>query len=330
MPREERSCRTPADLVTGLFRGTDEIVSVTGATGWLGAVALDLLYAAFAEDAAERVVGYASSAREVVVSDGRVAKVLPLAELVSQIPAPTTLLHFAYLTRDKVSALGVDSYTSQNLAISATVLDAIAQHRPRHVVVASSGAVYSARGGMVSDLRADPYGTLKHIEELAFRAATRDVGGVCVIPRVFSVAGARVIKPELYALGNMIQMAMAGGPIEVRARGRVFRSYCGIDEVVALALWAARAGRNVVFDSCGPVVEIGELAALIAQAHGLDSDTVRRTWDSATVDNRYVGDGRLMEELASDAGLTLRPLAELVRETATWLARTECSNGGPR
>src|SRR5674476_1313760 len=114
----------PVDLVAEALRGTDEIVAVTGATGWFGGVALDLLYEALGDQAATRVVGYASSAREVTVSDGRTVGVRPLVDLVSQDPPPTTLLHFAFLTRDKVAALGIDAYTSQNVAITATVRDA--------------------------------------------------------------------------------------------------------------------------------------------------------------------------------------------------------------
>lgn len=319
MANAEPACVSPVDLVAGALRDTDDIVAVTGATGWFGAVALDLLYEALGDQAPARVVGYASSAREAVVSDGRIVTVRPLVDLISQDPSPTTLLHFAFLTRDKVAALGLDAYTSQNVAITATVLDAIAKHKPRHVVVASSGAVYSSVGGFVSDLSSDPYGTLKHVDELAFGAATRDAGGFCVIPRVFSVAGTRMTKPGLYALGSMIEMAAVGGPIEVRARGPVIRSYCGVDEVVAVALWAALSGRDAVFDTCGTVVEIGDLAHLVAQVHGLDADVVRRTWDPDVVPDRYVGDGRLMEGLAAEAGLVLRPLPALVRETSAWL-----------
>jgi UDP-glucuronate decarboxylase len=309
----------PVDLVAEALRGTDEIVAVTGATGWFGGVALDLLYEALGDQAATRVVGYASSAREVTVSDGRTVGVRPLVALLSQDPPPTTLLHCAFLTREKVAVLGIDSYASRNLAITATVLGALSKHEPRCVVAMSSGAVYSSTGGLVSDLLADPYGTLKHVDELAFRAATRDVGGICVIPRVFSVAGARMTKPELYALGSMIEMARAGGPIEVRALGPVFRSYCGVDEVLALAVWAGLSGRDVVFDTCGPVVEVEELARVVAQEHGLDADVVRRTLDPDVAPDRYVGDGRLMETLANEAGLSLRPLPALVRETSAWL-----------
>lgn len=313
---------TPVDLVTHLFRGTGERVAVTGASGWFGSVALDLLYEAFGDEAPTLVTAYASRPRELVVADGRRLQLLPLGELGSQDPAPTTLLHFAFLTRDKVEALGVEAYTSQNLAITLTVLDAIAKHRPRRVVVASSGAVRSDTGRLVSDLRTNPYGALKHLDELAFRAATLQVGGVCVIPRVFSVAGPRMTKPGLYALGEMIQMAAAGGPIEVRAQGPVYRSYCGVDEVVALALWAAHAGREIGFDSGGTVVEVGELGAVVAQVHGLTPDAVHRTWDPTVAAERYVGDGSAMEALAAEAGLPLRSLPDLVRETAAWLEAT--------
>jgi nucleoside-diphosphate-sugar epimerase len=140
-----------------------------------------------------------------------------------------------------------------------------------------------------------------------------------VIARVFSVAGPRMTKPGLYALGSMIGMASGGGPIEVRARGPVLRSYCGVDEVVALALWAALSGREVVFDTGGTTVEIGELGRLVAQEHGLEVDVVRRTWDPDVAPDRYVGDGRVMDTLAAESGLSLRPLPDLVHETATWL-----------
>jgi UDP-glucuronate decarboxylase len=353
----------PLELVTDALRGTDEVFAVTGATGWFGSVALELLYGALGDQAAHRVVGYASAPRVVTLSDGTSVMVRPLADLHTQDPAPTTLLHCAFLTRDKLGALGRNAYTARNVAITATVVDAIVKHRPRHVVSLSSGAVYadtsywdtshrdtshrdtshrdtshrdtshrntshpdtSGRGAprsaaaLVSDVRVDPYGTLKNLDELVFRAATRDAGGACVIPRVFSVAGPRMTKPGLFALGSLIEMAAVGGPIEVRSRGRVFRSYCGVEEVLALALWAALRRRDLVFDTSGTVVEIGELARLVAHQHGLGSDVVRRSWDPKVTADRYVGDGTQMDALAAEARLDLQPLSELVRETSSWL-----------
>lgn len=315
----EPARRSPIELLASVLGGSDEHFAVTGATGWLGAVALDLLYAAYGERASTRVTGYASAAREVVVADGRRVEVHPLGELIEQRPAPTTLIHLAYLTRDKVGVLGVDAYTSQNVAISAIVLDAIAAFRPPRVIVASSGAVHGSSGRLEADLRADPYGTLKHLDELAFRSAVHDVGGVCVIPRIFSVAGRRMTKPSSYALGSMIQMARGGGPILVRAQAPVLRSYCGVDEVVALALWASLRGENTIFETGGTVVEVGDLAHLVAQAHRLDPGVLHRTWDPSAPADRYVGDGRVLETLAELAGMRLRGLPELIRGTSGWL-----------
>jgi hypothetical protein len=102
MTNSERTYVRPVDLIADALRGTDEIVAVTGATGWFGAVALDLLYEALGDHAPGRVVGYASSAREVAVSNGRTVTVRPLVDLASQDPPPTTLLHFAFLTGTKL------------------------------------------------------------------------------------------------------------------------------------------------------------------------------------------------------------------------------------
>ncbi len=306
----------PVDLVAETLRGRTDVFAVTGATGWFGTVAMDMLYEVLGNEAEERVVGYASRQREVSVADGRSVTVRALGDLLTQDPSPTVLLHFAFVPRDRVTVLGHDAYVRQNISTTATVLDAIAHHRPGHVVLASSGAVYSSTGRLQSDLAGDPYGTLKHLDELAFRAGTRDAGGCCVVPRVFSVGGPRLARPDVFALASMVAMAEAGGPIDVSARGQVFRTYCAVDEVVALSLWAAVSGHDVVFDTCGAAVEMGDLARAVALEHGLGRDAVRRTWDADAVDDRYVGDGRSMVALAARARLHLRPLDALIRASA--------------
>jgi len=294
-------------------------VAVTGATGWFGAVALDLLYEALGDQAPELVSAYASRPTHVTVADGRTVEVRPLAELAAATVSPSVILHFAYLTRDKVSQLGTAEYIAANVAITATVIDAIAVHRPKAVVMTSSGAVYGGASGRLAANLSDPYGALKRLDELSFRSAVRDVGGTCVIPRVFSVAGPRMTKPELYAMGSMIAMAAAGGPIVVQADRPVYRSYCGVDEVVALAFWAATHGGDLVFDSGGLVVEMGALAQAVARVHGLDEASVERTWDPAAPRSRYVGDPTSMEAIAMNAGLPLASLDDLIARTAQWL-----------
>lgn len=309
----------PANVLRPLLAG-DERFAVTGATGWFGRTALDLLDDLLGDEAAASVTAYASRGRKVATRRGRLVTVHPLAELVRQTPAPTHVLHLGFLTRDRVADLGVPAYVARNLAITADVLAAVAVARPRGLFYASSGAVYGAKVGLATDVEGDPYGTLKHLDELALRQALSDVGGTCGVARVFSVAGAGITKPGAYALGSLVLMAQAGGPLVVRARGRVVRSYCAVDEILALGLWALLRGEPVLFDSGGTVAEVGELADVVAAVHGLPPGSVERESDPDAVEDRYVGDLAHMADLASRAGLALRDLRQLVQETSDWLA----------
>lgn len=312
--------RAPGVAVLAPLLAGDEHFAVTGATGWLGSTALDLLDALLGPSAGSRVTAYASTGRTAHTRSGRLVDVRPLAELPAQSPAPTHVLHLGFLTRDRVTDLGVPAYVERNVMITATVLDAVACARPRGLLYASSGAVCGSGGRLVADLVGDPYGTLKHLDELALRQALADVGGACSVARVFNVAGAGITKPAAYALGSLVQMAQAGGPLVVRARGRVVRSYAGVDEVLVLGLWSLLKGEPVVFDSGGTVVEVEELAAVVADVHGLPPSAVERTLDPAAPEDRYVGNLEQMARLAEQAGLALRTLDALVRETAADLA----------
>ncbi|HUR24164.1 MAG TPA: NAD(P)-dependent oxidoreductase [Acidimicrobiales bacterium] len=312
--------KTP--LLRSLLSGQERF-AVTGASGWLGRTALDLLAEALGPDRfREAVVGFASTAKAVTLRDGTAAELRPLGQLPRLAPAPTHLLHFAYLTRDRVAEMGVPAYVEANTAITATVVGAIDRLRPAGVFGASSGAVYRAGGGFVTDVAADPYGALKHLEELAIRRAAADAGGRSVVARIFSLTGAYMTRPDLYALGDLVQQALAGGPMVVRARGPVERSYCAAGDVVTLALCSllGEGDGDVVFDTGGDVVEVGELAELVREAVGAPVAPLQRSWDPAVPADRYVGDGARMSELAARQGLVLQSLQDQVRETASYLA----------
>lgn len=319
-PEEQR---LRVSLVRAGLRG-DEQFAVTGASGWLGRTTLDLLAATLGEEAfSARVVGFASVARRIELRSGLVVAVLPLSELVHLDPAPTHILHFAFHTRDQVATMGVAPYVMANLAITSQVLHAVGRFRPRGVSVASSGAVYSGDASLATDIGADPYGGLKHLEELVLRRAVADAGGRSVVARIFSLGGAYITKPQLYALGELVQQAQAGGPLMVRARGPVVRSYCAATDVVAVML-ACLLGdgdelRDVVFDTCGTVVEVGDLAERVRTVVGGPATTVTRRLDGHAPPDRYVGDGGAMTALAARFGLVLQTLDEQILDTASYL-----------
>lgn len=314
--------RVSVRLIRSLLSG-EERFAVTGASGWLGRTTLELLAGALGpQQFRDRVAGFASASRTVTLRAGTEVRLQPLHRLADLAPAPTHLLHFAYLTRDRVTEMGVPEYARSNLSITAAVVGAIQRFSPVAVFTTSSGAVYAPGGGFVTDVSGEPYGALKYIEELSVRRAAADAGTRSVIARIFSITGAYMTKPQLYALGDFVLRALAGGPIDIRARGPVTRSYCAAGDVVALGLCCALRGRDedLVFDTGGDVVEMGELAERVRAVLALPDLRIQRSTAIGGPADCYAGNVERMSELAKDHGLTMQTLDDQIHETASYLA----------
>jgi nucleoside-diphosphate-sugar epimerase len=244
----------------------------------------------------------------------------PLEELSSAITPATYLLHFAYLTRDR-AALDPERYVAANVGITARVVHAVSA-APAGVLVASSGAVYGGDDGLAHDLVRDPYGTLKHLDELAISQAARRAGTACAMARIFSLGGREMTKPRLYALGDFVLNALAGEPIRIRSAGPVIRSYAADTDVVALGLAALvdpPPGGETTFDTGGTEIEIGDLALLVRDLVGSPDLVVDRPSGGEPGEDRYVSRGSEMEALARLHSLRLASLGEIILATAEGL-----------
>ena len=180
--------------------------AVTGASGWLGRAALEVLASGGAD-----VVGFASRERTVGGHSLRALADLPGAP-------HDVLLHYAYATREHAETMGTAGYVAVNSAVTETVVDALRRQRPRAMFFASSGA--ARQPGTLDD---NPYAALKRRDEGTFRDVMRDLGGRCAIGRVFNVAGPWMAQPKGFALASMIEQVRAGGPLRVLARHPVRR-----------------------------------------------------------------------------------------------------------
>jgi nucleoside-diphosphate-sugar epimerase len=315
MEAAERASLSPVEVVCGLLEASTARIAITGATGWFGRTTLELLYQALGDSASSRVEAYASSARTLRLTSGRTVEVRPLESMPQGSEPLDTVFHFAFLTREKVQSMGLANYLAGNLGITSTVLRALDARRPKQLIVTSSGAVYDPHGGLANDFQGNPYGTLKVQDEAVFRSASADLGINCVIPRVFSVAGPYMTHAAHYALGDMIAAATAGSPIIVKATRPVLRSYCGVDEIIAVSFWAAHHHQELVFDTAGHEVEMAQLASAVSQTFGSTSPVQRSVFDPDANADRYVGNGTQMIEMADTSGLGLRGLAELIGDS---------------
>lgn len=309
------------------LRESDYRVLVTGASGWLGQAALEMLARTLGPGWAERVHCFGSSPRRLELRDGLVVTQRPLAEMASLPRRPSMLLHFAYLTREKVSGMSPEDYVATNRAISAQTAEAAEQVGVDRVFLSSSGAVYAA---MAAPQSADPsllYGRLKLEDEALFAAyAARATGRRVMTARLFNLSGPYINKLGSYALSSFIEQARHNSTIEIRAPRPVIRSYTGVENLLGVAFGGllADAGEPYLcFDTAGErEVEVQELADMVRTVVN-PATVVQRASLARSGADRYVGDGRRYRMLMADHGVTPHDLLRQVADTAEYLGHAE-------
>lgn len=307
----------PAALATRL-RESDWRFVVTGASGWVGMATLELLHAALDEQASSRVLAFGSTTRELLLRNGRRVLQRPMTALEDLAPVPTMLLHYAFLTRDRVAGMSLHDYVAQNRAISEQVECCARSFGTRAALVLSSGAVYAQEGELTCDLNANPYGVLKLEDEARFTCWAEDCGAKLLLPRLFNLSGPYINKLETYALATLIRAAQTDEPMRIRAAHPVVRSYTAVEDLLAVNLWhLAQGARTVVrFDTAGErEVEIGELALEVKRVVGSTLPVVRPPLENTRID-RYVGNGAKYAELLAEAGITPQTLPQQIARTA--------------
>lgn len=293
---------------------------VLGANGWFGRTAVDILGDTWGKEARERLHLYARGEHEIELRSGETLSVMPIADLAALEPqAGTLLVDCAYPTQEKVDELGIDNYRRTVANLRQLVTGEIERLRPLACVSLSSGA---ALAGDEAAQRTRLYGAMKREDENQLAAICPALGVKLCIARVYATSGLHMTKPESYALGDLITQARGGGPLRVRADREVFRSYALARDILTVAILAALDASPedpVVFESGGEEVEVGELARRVALVvAGQDLEIERPPLGSGAPD-RYVGDHRLMEEIAADHGIELAGLDAQIRETADGL-----------
>jgi nucleoside-diphosphate-sugar epimerase len=301
-------------------------IAITGASGWMGGALLEALEAVFPEDYDRRVAAFSSSARGLTLRSGRVVQLKPTVELADLPQAKWLLVHAAYATKDRVSTQGNDAYISGNEQLTALVSDAIRAIRPKAILFPSSGAVYDKSGEISTDLEKNPYGVLKHRDELHFTALAREIGARIVIPRVFNMSGPYINKWSAYALSDLIVQLLEGKTLAIQSPGAVLRSYVAVEDILTLCFsWLldpAVTESSLVFDTRGEEdVEVGDLARRIEMVLLNQMRSIIRVADTAAPSNIYVGKPEPMRQLCAHYRIELQSLNKQIRLTAEDIMR---------
>jgi nucleoside-diphosphate-sugar epimerase len=176
------------------LRASDLGVVVTGAGGWLGQAAVEMLAGAFGESAGRRLALFSSIDRMHRLRSGDTLPCRRLASIAELPRRPWLFFHFAYVTRDRLGEFGLAEYVRLNRSIAGEVIAAARRVSAAGLFVPSSGAVYRRNRELESNLESNPYGALKLEDERAFAGLAQQLGCRAVLPRVFNLSGPFINK----------------------------------------------------------------------------------------------------------------------------------------
>lgn len=286
-------------------RGTR--VLVTGASGWFGRTAIDLL-----DGTDAHLHCTASTSRMIHVSNRNIDVRTWDAEEVARFQ-PELVIDCAFLTRDRLSEDRPAEYVEINRMLTSQMLTAAALPSVRTVITISSGAAVYPQDALTRPFDDNPYGYLKREAEQALFELALDSGVNAVVARAWAVSGGHVQFPHTFALSDMILQAEGGNAIEIKAAVEVWRRYVAVDELLAVAA-ATAARRSAIVESGGPLVEMAGLADAVRRVVDPRLE-VRRPPMSGGAANRYHNDGMAWRLACAEFAFTPFDLDDQIRAT---------------
>jgi nucleoside-diphosphate-sugar epimerase len=268
---------------------------------------------------AERVRLFASRAGSLPVA-GTLQPVHPLHALPDLAAAHplAAVLHTAFLTRDRLAAVGQEAYVATNRWISQQVAQALALAPAARAVVMSSGAaaVFDAELDLEQHLELDPYGVLKREEELRLAALVPSL-----VLRIYALSGRFIRDPNRFALGDFLLTALRGEAIRIQAPMPVLRSYGHAGDITALAWrWLLERSSPPIPGPLAAVsldMDLLSLAQQITELYQLPP--VQASIDPLAPPNRYLAEPAPFLAALRRHGLTPTTLDQQLRDTAAGL-----------
>lgn len=288
---------------------------ISGATGWLGQEVLALLETEDPSHPTYEVIPISSKERILDRPSGQkmITQTYENLKLYENVEG---FINLAFLTREKVTDLGYENYVLRNLELISNACQVIEKSKPKWVVLVSSGAIFKNKSDQLeTSLRDNPYGFLKRVEELLIADAVARIGANVVIGRLWGASGRYMPINRAYALSDFLCQALNGGPIQVRSGQKVFRRFCDAGEFMSVLIGLARKGQSCTLNSGGPLIEIGDLAAVIA--NHFRGVSVHRTVAISEPADEYYPRNNEFEEKAKEMNIDLTLISHQIERTLT-------------
>ena len=289
-----------------------ETLIVSGATGWLGMELLERLSRPVDLLSPDTIL-ISSTSKILKISSGREFECKPYDEVVLPNKADG-FVNLAFLTREKVTKFGYESFVLRNLELISQACKVIEKTKPKWVVTVSSGAVLKRGTSVVeTDIKANPYGFLKRVEELLIADAARKVGATSIVGRLWGASGRFMPRHPDYALSDFLCSALDDQVVHIRSSNKVWRRQCDAGEFMGVLLALAHEGVDRTLDSGGELIEIGDLAQEVVKH--FPSVSISREPANQGREDDYYSRSREFDNEASRLGIRLSSIEEQVSRT---------------
>ena len=289
------------------FQERDFSFIITGSNGWFGKYILEILHNNLKSDFYKRVFPFSNSSSVIKLSQQAEINCVNY-DFQLDPHKKYVLLHFAFLTQDKLSTNSLDVFKEKNLEIRNNITNIINKNNVVKMLYASSGAVYN---------ESNLYGRLKKEDEKYFIDLTLSRNCEIIIPRVFNVAGPYINKYNAYALSNFICQAIENKKITINSKSLTYRNYVHISNIFEVCLaWLLdknKLEKSLIFDaSTKDSIELGVLAEEIAKI-SQDNIKISRELDATMEKQCYAGDSKQFTFLATQYKVTIYDLQTMLK-----------------
>jgi hypothetical protein len=227
---------------------------------------------------------------------------------------PTVIIDSAFVTRERLPVLGHKAYIEANQKIIDESLAIAAMPSVRKYIGFSSGATKHLAGHSSFSIEENPYAAQKRMYESKMSEITANLQSDISVARVWSVTGSHCTKPQTFAFTDLIAQAKLG-LIEIKAKHLVFRRYCALEDVLAIAMLPTAPGSNPIFDTGGDLIELGELAKRVVNLVNPNAE-IRRQIDPELPSDDYYSDSEDWDGLLQSADLAKDSISEQVTRVA--------------
>lgn len=201
---------------------------------------------------------------------------------------------FAFLSREKIHTLGPDKYYSENLNVINHSVDLINKHRPKNVVLSSSGVVHKSNLSTSNNNKI--YAELKLMQEKMISDACSRNHLNLITARIFNLSG-EIDKVEIFALSEFVDYAKKNFTIQIKSKNMVTRRYCDTNQLLRLVLKLSDQNTSKVFDTGGAKIEIRDLAKKVIFLLNSNSKIICDPIDDSLTGDNYFSNSSEFEML---------------------------------